>query len=253
MVDIHSHVLPGIDDGARTLEESVDMLKLAAAGGTTDIVATPHANSEFAYDRQRVEDAFSQLVEESKGIIGLHLACDFHLSYDNLHNLFNNPLQYTINQRGYLMVELPELVSLASVRETLRHLISAQITPIITHPERNMSLQAKPQELEGWVRDGCFVQVTGQSFLGRFGPRAQRAADLLVNEDLVHFIASDAHDCVDRPPDLSAAYKYISSRYGERRADALFTYNPTAALWGESITPAEVAQTKISRFLTFWK
>lgn len=253
MVDIHSHVLPGMDDGARSLEESLEMLNIAAAGGTTDIVATPHANSEFVYDPQRVEETFRELAEASKGIIGLHLACDFHLSYDNLHNLFNNPLQYTINQHGYLMVELPELISLASVRETLRRLISARVTPVITHPERNMSLQAKPRELEGWVRDGCLVQVTGQSFLGRFGPRAQRAADHLMNADLVHFVASDAHDCVDRSPDLSEPYKYVSSHYGTPRADAVFTYNPSAALWGESITPPEVTRNKVSRLLTFWR
>ena len=253
MVDIHSHVLPGMDDGARTLEESLQMLELAAAAGTTDIVATPHANAEFIYNRQRVQDAFRQLEEASKGIIALHLACDFHLSYDNLHNLFRDPLKYTINQRSYLLVELPDLVSLSSIREALRQLLNAQIKPIITHPERNMSLQAKPRELERWVRDGCFVQVTGQSFLGRFGPEAQRAADAMMNTDLVHFVASDAHDCVDRWPDLSKPYKYVCSRYGTGRADAIFTYNPTAALWGESITSAAGSRTKISRLLDFWR
>jgi protein-tyrosine phosphatase len=253
MVDIHSHVLPGLDDGARTLGESVEMLKLAAASGTTDIVATPHANAEFAYDQQRVEDAFRELEQASDGIIGLHLACDFHLSYDNLHHLFRDPLKYTINGRGYLMVELPELVSLSSIRETLRQLASTQIKPVITHPERNMSLRPKPRELEGWVRDGCFVQVTGQSFLGRFGPESKRAADALMQADLVHFVASDAHDCVDRSPDLSEPYKYVSSRYGTRSADAVFTYNPTAALWGESITSAEAKRNKTSRLLSFWR
>ena len=81
MVDIHSHVLPGLDDGARTIEESLEMLRLAAASGTTDIVATPHANSEFAFDDERVRSIFREVSHLSEGFIRLYLGCDFHLSY----------------------------------------------------------------------------------------------------------------------------------------------------------------------------
>lgn len=151
------------------------------------------------------------------------------------------------------MVELPDLVSLSSIRETLRQLVNAQIKPVITHPERNMSLQPKIGELERWVREGCFVQVTGQSFLGRFGPEAKRATDAMMKADLVHFVASDAHDCVDRWPDLSEPYKYVSSRYGAPRARAIFDDNPTAAVWGESIISAAGNRSKMSRLLDFWR
>lgn len=253
MIDIHSHVLPGVDDGAGTLEESLEMLNLAAASGTTDIVATPHSNAEFAFDDGRIEEVFRELSSKSEGLINLHLGCDFHLSYENVHDALRNPEKYTINHRQYLMVELPDLVSLSATREVLRQLLEAQIIPIITHPERNLSLQARLRELDQWVRDGCLLQVTGQSFLGRFGPQAKRAADSLMNANLVHFVASDAHDCVDRTPDLSAAYKYISSRYGTGRADAAFIYNPTATVCGESLSQIEVGSSKISRLLKFWK
>lgn len=236
MVDIHSHVLPGLDDGARTVDESLEMLKLAAASGTTDIVATPHANAEFRFDPQRVQEVFRDLTDKSSKIIKLHLGCDFHVNYDNLHDALGDPAKYTINHGPYLMVELPDLLAVSAMRNTLQRLIRADILPVITHPERNFSLQAKLQELAAWVRDGCFVQVTGQSFLGRFGPVAQQAAEWLTKAGLVHFVASDAHDCIDRPPDLSEAYAHIRSRYGTERADLLFIHNPTAVLWGDPIS-----------------
>ncbi len=226
------------------------MLRLAAACGTTDIVATPHANAAFPFEPSRVDETFRDLADKSSGIINLHLGCDFHLNYDNLRDALNDPVKYTVNHRRYLMVELPDLVSVSSMRQTLRHLIRAGILPVITHPERNLSLQANLREIEGWVADGCFMQVTGQSFLGRFGPEAQRAADRLMKAGLVHFVASDAHDCIDRSPDLSQAYKHVCSRYGVRRADALFVENPTAVLWGDSITLFEKPG-KLSRLFRF--
>lgn len=232
MVDIHSHILPGLDDGAQTIEESLEMLEIAAASGTTDIVATPHANGEFPFDPVRVEQVFQELSSRAGGSIALHLGCDFHLNYDNLLSAIKNPAKYTINRRQYLMVELPDVVALAGMYRAIAQLIGAGIVPVITHPERNRSLQPELGELEHWVAKGARVQLTAQSLLGRFGPAARQTADSLMNTSLVHFIASDAHDCVDRTPDLSAAYEHVSARYGSRRADALFIHNPTAALHG---------------------
>lgn len=137
------------------------------------------------------------------------------------------------------MVELPDLVALRAVKKAINQLIDAGIVPVITHPERNRSLQAELRELEHWVAEGARVQVTAQSLLGRFGPAAQRTADSLMNGNRVHFIASDAHDCVDRTPDLSEAYKYVSARYGAHRAEALFIHNPKATLEGDLLLDAE--------------
>ena len=174
MIDIHSHILPGVDDGPTSMEESLQMIRLAAASGTTEIVATPHACPQFFFDEPRVQALFDRLSEESRGLISLHLGCDFHLSYANLIDALDNPRKYTINHGRYLMVELPELISFSTVREGLNQLIKADITPVITHPERNMSLQQKSDELMRWIDDGCCTQVTAQSFLGRFGPIARQ-------------------------------------------------------------------------------
>lgn len=235
MIDIHSHILPGIDDGSPSMEISLEMLRMAADNGTTDIVATPHNNLEYPYDPQAISTLFHELSDKTAGLLHLHLGCDFHLSVDNVHDALANPSKYTINGKGYLMVELPDLTSLSAMRSVFNRMLETRITPIITHPERNPSVQGSIKDVESWVRDGCLTQVTAQSLTGRFGIRAQRFAESLLQADLVHFIASDAHDCQDRVPILSPAYKLISQRYGAEKADNLFIYNPAAALVGEAI------------------
>lgn len=252
MIDIHSHVLPGLDDGARNMDESLAMLRLAAATGTTDIVATPHANSEFPFDHARINELFIELTQRASGFISLHLGCDFHLSYENVADALDNVTKYTINNKQYLLVELPDLVTLSMARQGLRQLIGAGLIPILTHPERNLSLQQRLDELKHWTAEGCLVQVTGQSFLGRFGPMAKDIADKLISGGLAHFVASDAHDCVDRTTDLSGAHAYISSRHGTEYADSVCIYNPASVIAGESLS-CTVLPMKARPFLAFGK
>jgi protein-tyrosine phosphatase len=253
LVDIHSHILPGIDDGAENLDESLVMLKIAAESGTTDIVATPHANSSFAFNEQVVDDLIGKLSSKAEVAIGIHRGCDFHLNFDNLSDALESPAKYTINAGRYLMVELPDLASLSVMRTVLSRLLAVRIVPVITHPERNGSLSANLPELEGWIRDGCLTQVTALSFSGRFGQTAQRVAEKLMDSEMVHFVASDAHDCVDRPPNLLPAYQLVSDRWGQERADTLFNLHPTAVVMNEPIFPALPKPAKKPSRFQFWK
>ena len=235
MIDIHSHILPGVDDGSPSMEISLEMLRMAADNGTTDIVATPHHNHEFPYDEEHIHSLFTELSDKAGDFINIHLACDFHLSVDNVQDALANPGKFTINKNGYLMVELPELTSLTSMRSVFNRMLETRIIPVITHPERNPTIQNNLKEVDGWVRDGCLLQVTAQSLTGRFGNRARRAAESLLHADLVHFVASDAHNTTDRVPVLRPAYKLVSQRWGAQKADNLFIYNPACALAGEPI------------------
>jgi len=235
MIDIHTHVLPGLDDGARTLEQGFEMLKLAAANGTTDLVATPHSNAEFRFDEKRIEEAFQSLSALSAGIINLYRGCDCHLNLHNLEDTLVHPTKYTVNRSRYLLVELPDFLGPSVVWEQLKALLNSRIVPIITHPERNVSLQLDISRLKRWVKGGCLIQVTGQAFSGRFGSVARRAVESLMDADMVHFVASDAHDCADRPPDLSPAHEIVCSRWGRARARSLFIENPAAAISDEPI------------------
>lgn len=235
MVDIHSHILPGWDDGSRCMEESIEMLRIAVEGGTTDIVATPHANSEFPFQPAVVNRIFMELQAAANGNIRLHLGCDFHVNFENVQDALLNPTKYTINRGVYLMVELPDVMNLQVIREILSRLRDRGIVPIITHPERNMQMQAKVDELKRWVTEGCLLQITGQSLLGRFGNSALHCCNQLLKEDQVHFVASDAHDTKDRTPRLDEAYKAIESRYGKKRAERLFRLNPAAVVAGQPL------------------
>jgi protein-tyrosine phosphatase len=254
LVDIHSHILPGLDDGARTLDESLAMLTLAAETGTTDIVATPHANSAYAYDDAIVDRLIVEVSQEAGSSIRIHRGCDFHLNFDNLSSALQNPAPFTINSGRYLMVELPDFPSLPVMRTVLQRLVTIHVVPVITHPERNGPVCANLSELENWVRDGCLLQITAQSLLGRFGQTAKRVSETLMNSELVHFVASDAHDCHDRPPNLAPAYELVAQRWGPERADVLFTDHPTAVITNEQIfvTAPKVPLKRTSRF-SFWK
>ncbi|HWR51980.1 MAG TPA: CpsB/CapC family capsule biosynthesis tyrosine phosphatase [Bryobacteraceae bacterium] len=235
MIDIHSHILPGLDDGARTLEQAVEMVRVAAEAGTTDLVASPHCNLDYAFDPAVVESKLAEVAEASGHAVRLHFGCDFHFYYENIQNAFDDPHRYTIGHRSYLLVEFPDLLIPATTREVFTGLLDRGIVPVITHPERNYLLQARLPQLQTWVDDGVLLQVTAQSFLGRFGSDARRFSEELMRRGMVHIVASDGHDPEDRPPRLDHAYRHIAKKWGEDWANALCVANPEAALQGVSL------------------
>jgi protein-tyrosine phosphatase len=234
MIDIHSHVLAGLDDGARSLEDSVAMIRIAVETGTTDLVASPHANLDFRFDPALVEERIAEL-ERITGALRIHRGCDFHLYFDNISDALAHPSKYTINHKRYLLVEFPDLLISKSTPEVFAQLLNHGMTPVITHPERNFLLHKRMEELESWIDSGCLLQVTAQSLLGRFGAEAREVAHRLMKRGMVHFIASDAHDPEDRTPRLDLAYNHVAARYGRERAELLFVQNPRAVIEGEPL------------------
>jgi protein-tyrosine phosphatase len=235
MVDIHSHILPGLDDGPESLDESLAMVRMAAAAGTTDIVATPHANSNFAFDAETRDAKIRELQEVSGELPRIHSGCDFHLSYENIQQAMAYPTRYTINYRNYLLVEFADVLIPKSTAEMFSRMLAVGIIPVITHPERNPLLQRQFDELEQWLRAGARIQVTGQSLLGRFGRVARNSAEEMLERGMVQFLASDGHDCEWRPPVLAEAYGYIAKNFAESLAEKLCVENPRATLTGENV------------------
>ena len=240
MIDIHSHILPGLDDGSPDLEVSVAMARMAAESGTTDIVASPHADFTHSFDPQLVEEKIAELARASEGVVRLHYGCDFHLHYDNVQDALGNPSKYAVNHKKYVLVELPELLVLKSTEDVLEHLRSAGMSVVITHPERNGLLRRRRDKLESWVAAGCFLQVTAQSFLGTFGKQARACAEELLQRGLVHFVASDAHDTRMRPPRLDKARAWVAQEFDEATAEKLFVSNPAAVLNGEALPAGKI-------------
>ncbi len=235
MIDIHNHLLPGLDDGSPDMETSLAMARIAVADGITHIVCTPHSNHRYPYDPFRVEDLIATLrARLADASIPLQLArgADFHLTYENIQEALADPARFSIAGRGYLMTELPDFGSFSSFDETYYELRLAGMTPVLTHPERNPTLQESQAKLYDWLHLGVLVQVTANSVLGHMGKKAQRLAFDLLEKKAVHFIATDAHNTSSRPPKMRETYDVLAKRYSVAYADTLCKTNPMYAFHG---------------------
>jgi len=248
MIDIHSHILWGLDDGAESFEESVAMLQIAAEAGTTDIVATPHANYRYRYQPEVVKQRIAELSATLAGKPRIYQGCDFHLSFENVQSALEDSGKFVINGSQYLLVEFPD-TSMAGMGRILSALLDRGLIPIMTHPERNAHLHKITPEFVEWIEKGCLVQLTGQSLLGRFGKSAEEASWEMLRRGLVHFVASDAHDTRDRSPRLDAAFEAVSKRIGGRQAERLFLEHPRAVLTGDVV---EVEIPKRKSWFRWW-
>lgn len=206
------------------------MLRLAAASGTTDIIATPHASPAYPFDETRVRDAFGQLCESADLPVRLHLGCEVHLNYGNFKNLLAHCFKYTLNRGRYLLLELPDSLGAEPLTRAIRELVAAGLVPVIAHAERNRTLQQAFAVAHRWKELGCLLQITGESLLGGFGTTARRAAEQLIDSGWADIVASDAHNCTERSPDLRPAYHHVLKTYGGDIANRLFVGNPSLVL-----------------------
>jgi protein-tyrosine phosphatase len=234
MVDIHCHILPEVDDGAKTWDIAVEMCKMAKRDGIDHIVASPHANHEYKYDREQHQERLARLKEATGGIVELSLGCDFHLSYDNIRDMLENPARYCIGNTRYLLVEFSDFSVPPHTGNLLLDISAHGITPIITHPERNPILQRSPQMVDEWAENGALVQVTANSLTGRWGKTAKKMAESLAKKGIVHVLASDAHNTGSRPPILSEARDVMKRIAGEDSALAMVDSNPRAIVAGQA-------------------
>ncbi len=240
MIDIHHHLIYGVDDGSRDLETSVQMVEMAAADGITHIVCTPHAVERYPYQPEVNAERLATLRERVGNKVKLGLGCDFHLSFENIDDALAHPHKYTLNGLNYLLVEFPDTMISPRIADMFYEMMVVGIRPIITHPERNLTLQRKPERLNEWLEQGCLVQVTANSLTGRFGKRAQEMGMQLIEQRRVHFLATDAHDLKSRPPVLSEARKIVAEKFGAETAERLCVTNPLAAFEGRPITEAPI-------------
>jgi protein-tyrosine phosphatase len=235
LVDIHCHLLPGLDDGPDSLAESLQMAEMAIADGITHVIATPHASDRYAFDAEKVRKRREELQDKLGERLQIGTGCDFHLSYENLEDLRKNHAKYSLNQKNYLLVEFADFAIPPTIDKTLHELHLSGLRPIVTHPERNGLIRSSPARLENWIRQGCYVQVTALSLLGRFGSSAQQFSEWLLAQDAIHFFASDAHNTKGRPMLLRSAFEEVARRRGAHVAHALFLANPMAVWEGQPL------------------
>lgn len=237
MFDIHNHLLFGLDDGPKDIETSVAMAEMAASDGITHIVCTPHANFQYNFNPVANQEKLDQLRARLGGKVTLGLGCDFHLSFENIDDALKNPFKYTINQKQYLLVEFADLAIPPQINQVFYQFQVAGILPIITHPERNLTIQKNPQRLDECVTGGCLVQVTAASLTGRFGRVAMTLSRRLLDEGKIHVLATDAHNLQFRPPRMKEAFDMVAKRYGRETAERICVSNPRAVFLGEELPP----------------
>jgi protein-tyrosine phosphatase len=235
LIDIHCHILAEVDDGPRSWDVAQEMCRMAVADGIEHIVATPHANDRYAYDRPSLLSSLDHLRELIGHKPQLSLGCDFHLSYENMKAALARPNEFTIQGTRYLLVELSNFSIPAQVDEFFTQLKSAGLTPILTHPERNPILQQSAKRVLQWIGLGCAVQVTASSLTGSWGERAWSTAKWLLEREAVHVLSTDAHDTKHRPPVLSAGRQEAEEICGPKVAKALVDDNPRAVVCGSQM------------------
>jgi protein-tyrosine phosphatase len=235
MIDVHCHLLPNVDDGAKSSEMAIEMCAVAKADGITHIVCTPHANDEYSYDRKQHEQRLSQLRSKIGNGLELSLGCDFHFSYDNIQAVIADPEEFVIANGDYLLVELSDFALSPAIFKALEQIVAMEIRPIITHPERNLLLQRHADQVIRFVEKGCAIQVTANSLTGHWGEGPRKMVHWMLDHQAVHIIASDAHDPKFRPPVMSQARDVVATSFGQEVANALVQDNPGAVVRGEAL------------------
>ncbi|MBW2328492.1 MAG: hypothetical protein JRF04_02560 [Deltaproteobacteria bacterium] len=226
MIDIHCHILPGIDDGADRLQTSLAMATMAARDGITTVIATPHTDG-ITVNRTVVQQAVNRLnIELTEQGIDLEVVAGYEIPA----NLVCDLQSHTIADSPYILVEFPHQYLPEDAAETLYTLVQAGRKPIIAHPERNGSVLRNPELLHELVAVGAMIQLTAASVTGDFGPDILHCANYLLRNQLVHFLATDSHSPTFRKPVLSPARKAAARLIGREEADKLVVDNPKAIL-----------------------
>ena len=239
-VDIHCHILPGLDDGARDWDETLAMARQAVAQGVRRVIATPHQSGQFPANTPDRILARVFEAQERLRIAGITLellpGADVRVTEHLIAKLAYNEIMTLGNLGKHLLLELPPDLAL-SLDELLYELELRGVRSILSHPERNTALQADTALLKRLVSQGCLLQVTAGSFLDRFGRAARRTAFRLLHDGLVHIVASDAHNERDRVIDMDTACAIVTREVGDEASDKMFRIIPTLITEGVDYDP----------------
>jgi len=229
--------MPEIDDGARSLEEAVEMARIAAQDGIEYMVSTPHMFNGLSHNPQPSEIlARVAALNEAIGGNGVKIlpGNEVHISHDIVEQAKSNRVT-KINQLNYMLVEFPQLTVPVGADDLFYQLLLQGVRPILVHPERNGQIQNHPAIVARLIERGVLIQVTAMSVTGEFGPAAKTCATMLLRHNCVHFLATDTHRTRSRPPILSKGRNAAAAIIGSEAAAALVDANPRAVIDGRAV------------------
>jgi protein-tyrosine phosphatase len=237
-VDIHCHLLPGLDDGADNLEEAIGMAEMAVEDGIGTIVATPHQLGNHAKNSgesiRKAAARFQEELDRRRLPLRVLPGADVRIEPDLMRKIRSGEVVTLADRRRHILLELPHEVYVP-LDWLLSELSSAGVAGILSHPERNQGILRRPTVVRHLVDRGCLMQVTAGSLTGTFGPQIQEFSESLVAQGIVHFVSTDAHGTKGRTPVLRKAYDRIVKLAGEGAAKELCIQNPSSVAAGESV------------------
>lgn len=254
MIDIHSHILPDLDDGALDLEQAIQMARQAVDQGIQAVIATPHHhNGRYMNDASFVNDQVKTFQEEliqRKIPLRVHAGQEIRV-YRNLIEDIETKRSSTLNGSRYMLIEFPSDRISSGIEDTFHELFLMDIVPIIAHPERNREIVENPLKLLELVRLGALTQVTAHALLGEFGRSIQAFSMDLCRNNLTHFISSDAHNTTNRGFALAQAYEIVRKELGQTYVST-FQNNANRVIHNLSIETLSPVWSK-PKWFQFWK
>lgn len=242
LIDLHAHILPGVDDGAKTVEDSLAMAEVAVKDGITMLVATPHV-IKGTFDNRKEDilknvENLNKILKENGIDLPILPGAEYYLEPDLPQRLIDEEL-LTINNSGlHLLIELPSTLLPENTEHILYDIQLQGVTPIIAHPERNLILARYPKLLESYTDRGILAQVTSTSITGLFGSRVRKTALNFLQRGAAQIIASDGHTAHGRAPLLAKAYHEVESRWGTQYAQTLAFENPHRIIMNQRVPAA---------------
>jgi protein-tyrosine phosphatase len=249
-VDIHCHMLPGIDDGAKNWDDSLAMARLAAEDGITTVIATPHQLGNFSSNRgdeiRRLVVELQQRLDAAQIRLQVLPGADVRIETGMFARLQNGDVLTLGDHRKHVLLELPHELFLP-LEPVITSLERVGMVSILSHPERNQGILRRPEVVAPLVERGCLMQITACSLCGTFGPECQQLSEWLLTEGLVHFVATDGHGSRSRRPLIRRAFERVVELTSEPMAIELCSNNPTAVAAGQSVQPGRHAATRRKR------
>lgn len=235
MTDIHCHILPGVDDGARNMEETVGLLRMEQEQGVSRLIVTPHFRlGYFTTPRVQVREVFDDVRARAAELgLELYLGCEFHRQ-NEMAGWLRQESAYAMADTCYVLTEFSSRDSAGKIRQTVTELLLGGYRPVIAHAERYAAMRDR-RLVHFLIESGAYIQVNAGAVLGYEGLRSRLFCRKLLDDDLVHLIGSDAHDCKVRIPRMQQCAQWLEKRYGPEKAKRLLVDHPARLLNNEYI------------------